>query len=45
MMPDAAKQMADNSQALLKTIQSAQWKTEYYKEHLALLFAEALSSY
>lgn len=36
---EATKELADHAQALLETIQKAQWKTEYYQEHVALLTA------
>ncbi|AGA68424.1 hypothetical protein Desdi_0904 [Desulfitobacterium dichloroeliminans LMG P-21439] len=36
---EATKQLADHAQALLETAEKAQWKTEYYKEHVALLTA------
>jgi predicted small lipoprotein YifL len=34
---DLYKQLSDDSQRLLKAVQDAQWQTEYYKEHVALL--------
>lgn len=34
---DASKQLADHSQALLEAVENAQWQTEYYKDHIALL--------
>ncbi len=42
---DAYKQLSDDSQLLLSTVQAAQWQSESYSEHVALLTAavEALA--
>lgn len=34
---DAYKQLSDDSQHLLSSVKDAQWQTEYYNEHVALL--------
>jgi hypothetical protein len=43
---DAYKQLSDDSQLLLSSVQGAEWQTEQYAEHVALLTAavEALAA-